>query len=168
MTLARRAKLSAAASGRKQSAETIAKRIASIAVHKAEFGDEKRLAAHRIAMRNPIYRAAQSERSRIALRNPDTRRLIAVKMAAYRARPEVRAKYSALMSTRNALGNNQTVKTHCPRGHPYDAENTYTKPNGWRRCRKCARAEGRARRNRMAGQLDLPLYGTQSLQRTAA
>ena len=31
-------------------------------------------------------------------------------------------------------------KTHCPSGHPYDGENTYTYPNGYRFCRKCGRA----------------------------
>lgn len=29
----------------------------------------------------------------------------------------------------------QMLATHCPRGHPYSAENTYTPPN--RRCREC-------------------------------
>lgn len=28
-------------------------------------------------------------------------------------------------------------KTHCPRGHPYDEENTYLTPDGNRKCRKC-------------------------------
>ena len=27
--------------------------------------------------------------------------------------------------------------THCPKGHPYDEENTYLTPDGWRDCRKC-------------------------------
>jgi hypothetical protein len=30
-------------------------------------------------------------------------------------------------------------KTHCPRGHAYDAENTYVKPDGGRECRICMR-----------------------------
>jgi hypothetical protein len=31
-------------------------------------------------------------------------------------------------------------KTHCPQGHPYDAENTYVVPSrGTRRCRACER-----------------------------
>lgn len=29
--------------------------------------------------------------------------------------------------------------THCPSEHPYDDANTYLTPNGWRRCRVCAR-----------------------------
>lgn len=31
-------------------------------------------------------------------------------------------------------------KTHCPKGHPYDRDNTYLHPDGSRRCRIC-RAE---------------------------
>lgn len=31
-------------------------------------------------------------------------------------------------------------KTHCPQGHPYDADNTYRSPQGWRQCRTCLRA----------------------------
>lgn len=31
-------------------------------------------------------------------------------------------------------------KTHCPHGHPYDAENTYRTPEGKRSCRTCRRA----------------------------
>jgi len=30
-------------------------------------------------------------------------------------------------------------KTHCTRGHAYDEENTYIRPNGRRRCRACDR-----------------------------
>jgi len=29
--------------------------------------------------------------------------------------------------------------THCPHGHEYTAQNTYTKPNGHRTCRTCNR-----------------------------
>ncbi|MES9554804.1 MULTISPECIES: HNH endonuclease [unclassified Streptomyces] len=29
--------------------------------------------------------------------------------------------------------------TACPRGHAYDAQNTYITPAGWRRCRACRR-----------------------------
>ena len=36
------------------------------------------------------------------------------------------------------------AKTHCPKGHPYNEENTYTKPNGSRDCRIC-RCEARKR-----------------------
>jgi hypothetical protein len=37
-------------------------------------------------------------------------------------------------------------KTHCPHGHPYDAENTYYDANAWRRCRECRRVFGTAHR----------------------
>ena len=33
--------------------------------------------------------------------------------------------------------------THCPEGHPYDADNTYVRPNGHRVCRECARRRQR-------------------------
>ena len=40
----------------------------------------------------------------------------------------------------------ETKRTHCPQGHPYDAENTYRAPgDGDRRCKECNRE--RARRN---------------------
>ncbi|AOE44967.1 HNH endonuclease [Gordonia phage Twister6] len=35
-------------------------------------------------------------------------------------------------------------KTHCPRNHPYDEENTYRPPTGGRECRAC-RTESRRR-----------------------
>lgn len=38
------------------------------------------------------------------------------------------------------------TKTHCPHGHPYDAENTYVRPNGHRACRACERARNTRRR----------------------
>lgn len=34
----------------------------------------------------------------------------------------------------------------CPAGHPYDEENTYVSPRGWRSCRACQRASKRRRR----------------------
>jgi len=37
-------------------------------------------------------------------------------------------------------GASQTAKTHCPRGHPYDEQNTIVYPSdGRRRCRTCRR-----------------------------
>lgn len=36
-------------------------------------------------------------------------------------------------------------KTHCPQGHPYSDENTYTSPEGWRQCRTCVLARNRRR-----------------------
>jgi hypothetical protein len=35
-------------------------------------------------------------------------------------------------------------KTHCPKGHPYDEENTYRRSDGSRGCRECNRAACRA------------------------
>lgn len=43
-------------------------------------------------------------------------------------------------SARNAIA------THCIHGHPFDAENTYIKPDGRRRCRACERDRMRAKR----------------------
>ncbi|MFF8482330.1 hypothetical protein [Streptomyces antibioticus] len=40
----------------------------------------------------------------------------------------------------------QQQVTHCPQGHPYNAENTAIKPTGARRCRACAREQDKRRR----------------------
>lgn len=38
------------------------------------------------------------------------------------------------------------AKTHCPKGHAYDAENTYViKKTGFRQCRECKRLQAYAR-----------------------
>ena len=42
--------------------------------------------------------------------------------------------------------------THCPRGHPYDEENTYRRSDGGRDCRTCLRARD-MRRDRRAERL---------------
>ena len=39
-------------------------------------------------------------------------------------------------------------KSHCPLGHPLDAENTYKRPNGRRECRTCKREAKRAARRK--------------------
>lgn len=40
-------------------------------------------------------------------------------------------------------------KTHCPKGHEYDAENTYIQPStGGRLCKTCARESGAERQRR--------------------
>ena len=39
----------------------------------------------------------------------------------------------------NAKDNGQSLKTHCPRNHPYDDINTYIDSKGHRRCRECAK-----------------------------
>lgn len=41
-------------------------------------------------------------------------------------------------------------KTHCVHGHPFDGDNIYILPNGWRRCRTCWRESNRARRRRVS------------------
>lgn len=38
---------------------------------------------------------------------------------------------------RSGAGMRNADKTHCPRGHPYDDENTYRTPEGRRQCRRC-------------------------------
>lgn len=47
--------------------------------------------------------------------------------------------------------NPQRRKTHCPRGHPYDAENTYWRADRSRHCRACARFATAAHRQRQRG-----------------
>src|SRR5512132_4420381 len=51
----------------------------------------------------------------------------------------------------------QASKTHCKRGHPFTAENTYYTPDGHRRCRACLREAQptRARRRRRGGNADV-------------
>lgn len=43
--------------------------------------------------------------------------------------------------------------SHCPAGHPYDADNTYVSRQGWRSCRTCKRLSDRRRRARTARNL---------------
>jgi len=40
---------------------------------------------------------------------------------------------------RAPAGHPNARKTHCKRGHPFDAANTYYAPGGQRRCRTCLR-----------------------------
>jgi hypothetical protein len=40
---------------------------------------------------------------------------------------------------RNPIVLANRAKTHCPRNHPYDEENTYIQPDGGRYCRACGR-----------------------------
>lgn len=44
-------------------------------------------------------------------------------------------------------------RSHCPAGHPYDADNTYVSRQGWRSCRTCKRLSDRRRRARTARNL---------------
>jgi hypothetical protein len=43
--------------------------------------------------------------------------------------------------TRGQNADANRIKTHCPRGHAYDARNTYIDPKGGRRCRTCMKAQ---------------------------
>lgn len=44
-------------------------------------------------------------------------------------------------------------KTHCPKGHPFNEENTYMRKEGWKQCRTCMRESTRrykyAKRNKI-------------------
>ncbi|MCH9037475.1 MAG: HNH endonuclease [Chloroflexi bacterium] len=47
---------------------------------------------------------------------------------------------------RGNTGIHQRMKTHCPKGHPYDEQNTYRPPGKQQRqCRACANDRSRAR-----------------------
>lgn len=47
------------------------------------------------------------------------------------------------------MGTGKGRKTHCPKGHPYDAANTYVPPQGGeRQCRACRREHSRLHRQR--------------------
>ena len=50
----------------------------------------------------------------------------------------------------------QRNKTHCPQGHPYDAENTGPRKKGGRYCRTCARAASAAYKAKMDAQNPKP------------
>jgi hypothetical protein len=41
--------------------------------------------------------------------------------------------------------NAQSIKTHCPRGHPYDEVNTLFNSAGYRKCKECNRLRHRER-----------------------
>lgn len=60
------------------------------------------------------------------------------------------AQNNADMVERGRMYNGRRGITHCPQGHPYDAENTAPQGNGGRRCRTCGRAANRAYRQRKA------------------
>lgn len=44
-----------------------------------------------------------------------------------------------MTNVENASANGMSTRTHCPRDHPYNDENTYIDPGGGRRCRQCHR-----------------------------
>ncbi len=53
---------------------------------------------------------------------------------------------------RGLSGAAQAARTECPQGHPYTPENTIQHSSGFRRCRICHNAQGRARRARATSQ----------------
>lgn len=54
-----------------------------------------------------------------------------------------------LTNVENARSNGNAIKTHCPRDHPYDAENTRRDSRGFRYCKQCARDRRKARRTQL-------------------
>lgn len=54
---------------------------------------------------------------------------------------EVSAQINTLRG--ESLQAQNAVKTHCPKGHPYDLFNTYYPPKGGRECRECVRQSQR-------------------------
>ena len=53
--------------------------------------------------------------------------------------PEVNKSRSRAGNRGQARGLSESSKTHCPRGHEYDAANTYINNKGHRWCRACRR-----------------------------
>lgn len=50
---------------------------------------------------------------------------------------------------RTGQNKHNAEKTHCPKGHPYDEENTYLIPGGGRACKACTQEATRKRRKRL-------------------
>ncbi|MER7433149.1 HNH endonuclease signature motif containing protein [Pseudonocardia alni] len=62
--------------------------------------------------------------------------------------PDHLAVVTSAVNARRSAHTQQSVnrsKTHCIRNHPFDAQNTYYRPNGMRNCRTCANERRRAR-----------------------
>jgi len=47
--------------------------------------------------------------------------------------------YRALIGPRRP--NQNVIKSHCPKGHPYSGDNLYIDPKGNRRCRACKKIQ---------------------------
>ncbi len=56
-----------------------------------------------------------------------------------RTQQEVRRLIALARHGRVPATHHNASKTHCKRGHPFDAQNTYYAPDGQRRCRTCLR-----------------------------
>lgn len=59
----------------------------------------------------------------------------------------------------NAKRNVRSMREWCPRGHPFDAVNTYFEPGGGRQCRACNRATKRDYQIRKSGRIPGPPLG---------
>jgi hypothetical protein len=70
--------------------------------------------------------------------------------ACHRERERKRSETEAykLRAAQRRKGNAFKDRTHCPRGHPYEGENLYVRPNGGRKCRTCNRDAERERHRR--------------------
>lgn len=47
--------------------------------------------------------------------------------------------YTNVHENSSAIAHLNSLKTHCHRGHPFEGENLYLHPKGFRECRTCAR-----------------------------
>lgn len=59
------------------------------------------------------------------------------------------SKWSIEQRKKHKLSNPYSKRVSCPRGHLYDSENTYIRPNGHRMCRACHRQREKARQHRI-------------------
>lgn len=68
----------------------------------------------------------------------------------------VPARVNLFRSTNHIVS--QLTATHCPKGHPYDAENLHVRPSGRRACRACQRewSNDRYRRIRSGEHVPVP------------
>lgn len=60
-----------------------------------------------------------------------------------------------LTSSPTCTGSLNAAKTHCPQGHPYDAENTRILPRGSRECIRCRRTHSRNNQRKRRARLRL-------------
>lgn len=59
---------------------------------------------------------------------------------------EVAQRWEAIQASLDEATNPERQKTHCPQGHPYDAENTHVTKRLRRQCRACDRERKQARK----------------------
>lgn len=58
----------------------------------------------------------------------------------------VKSRGDNVLASPNTFQGKNSRKTHCPRGHPYNEENTKVTVDGFRRCRACYPAKQSPRR----------------------